>query len=228
MGDILRVSTCLTNSEIRGIIKEKWFSVKKSVKNRRKIGGEMGKMMKNRMLRWILLALSCGCLSLFFACDSCKTETIEPTVYRVQFQTDKDTRDRYYNEGNFIIEPQNPVKGGHTFVGWYNPKTGNYWDFQTDTVKGDTLLVAHFQPTANVLRFESNDGTGNFFTVSAQTGEIRYFPECPFIKTGYRFLGWGERSDVLKYQVGEAYEVKNNYVDYAKTYVFYAIWVAQE
>ncbi len=58
--------------------------------------------------------------------------------------------------GDFITEPDNPVKDGYTFTGWYTEETGGTkWDFSTG-VMGDTdiNLYAHFEKvtaTATVL-----------------------------------------------------------------------------
>ena len=184
-------------------------------------------MRKRGFFKWILLAFACACCGLFFACDSCGDGDLGEIYYTVQLQSASDTNDRRYSKGSFINEPQTPNKVGHTFVGWYNPATDEYWDFDKDVVTGDLLLVAHFKPTVNALVFESNDGEGRSISAPAQTGEIRYLPECPFQRLGYRFLGWGDLHDgAVKYAAGDSFEVENRYVDYAMTYTFYAIWEA--
>ena len=186
-------------------------------------------MRKRGFFKWILLAFACACCELFFACDSCGDGDLGEIYYTVQLQSASDTNDRRYSKGSFINEPQTPNKVGHTFVGWYNPATDEYWDFDKDVVTGDLVLVAHFKPTVNALVFESNDGEGRSISAPAQTGEIRYLPECPFQRLGYRFLGWGDLHDgAVKYAAGDSFEVENRYVDYAMTYTFYAIWEAVE
>ena len=182
-------------------------------------------MRKNRFLRWILLAVSCACGALFSACNSCNGGQAKYDAYLVQFQSEKYTKEYHYSLGATLLEPQTPMKGGYTFVGWFYPQTGEYWDFEKDVVTGETLLVAHFKAVENTLIFYANDGTDKSFSVSAQTGEIRYIPECPYARTGYQFIGWGENKREVRYAVGDAYEVKNSACDYSMTYSFYAIWV---
>ena len=61
-------------------------------------------------------------------------------VANVEFIVDNET---YwiddYDEESLIIVPENPVKEGYEFIGWYKePECEIKWDFETDKVKGKT------------------------------------------------------------------------------------------
>lgn len=50
-----------------------------------------------------------------------------------------------YKRGDKVTCPQEPVRYGRTFVGWYTDETySKKWDFETDTVKGSMTLYARW------------------------------------------------------------------------------------
>ena len=63
-------------------------------------------------------------------------------------------------KGESAVKPEDPVKAGYAFAGWYN---GNkVWNFDTDVVTGDVTLTARWTeiPTSKGLKYTSNgDGT---------------------------------------------------------------------
>ncbi|MCQ2397926.1 MAG: InlB B-repeat-containing protein [Sphaerochaetaceae bacterium] len=61
--------------------------------------------------------------------------------------------------GTLTVAPENPVKYEYAFMGWY--KDAEYesaWDFSKDTVVGDTLLYAKWQPNSYTIRLDKNGG----------------------------------------------------------------------
>lgn len=62
--------------------------------------------------------------------------------------------------GQFATKPEDPVKVGYSFAGWFNGDTE--WNFDTDAVTGDVTLIAHWTelPFSEGLDYTSNgDGT---------------------------------------------------------------------
>ena len=99
---------------------------------------------------------------------------------------------------DYVIEPTDPTKNEHIFLGWYldNQSFLDKWDFDKDTINGDTTLYAKWEnkkpPVASVkynVTFISNGGT----YVDPQTGlnlnDYIIEPTDP-TKNEYKFLGW--------------------------------------
>ena len=48
--------------------------------------------------------------------------------------------------GELLEEPEDPVREGYTFIGWYkDPACDDLWDVETDTIESDTNLYAGWQ-----------------------------------------------------------------------------------
>lgn len=80
---------------------------------------------------------------------SCQDVTIILTTdCTVQFITNggNDIPSQTVMYGELIECPEDPVREGYQFVGWYSDiDLKNYWDFDTDTVEGNTTLYAKWQ-----------------------------------------------------------------------------------
>ena len=128
-----------------------------------------------------------------------ETEQPERETYTVRFETAGGTAvsDQKIKEGELVQKPEDPVRQGYIFEGWY--KDGGYtesWDFAADVVKENTTIYAKWkpeepeQPEAAIytVRFETAGGTA----VSDQKikeGELVQKPEDP-VRQGYIFEGW--------------------------------------
>ncbi|CAM2363424.1 InlB B-repeat-containing protein [Listeria seeligeri] len=66
--------------------------------------------------------------------------------YDVNFDVDGTTSSETVDYNELIQEPQNPIKPGYTFTGWYDAKEGgNKWNFETDKMPAnDVTLYARF------------------------------------------------------------------------------------
>ena len=79
-----------------------------------------------------------------------------------------------------------PVKGGHTFSGWYTEKTGGAL-YNTVTITAARTFYAQFTPAEYQITWDL--GTGKTETTNQTYGETLNLPAEPARK-GYAFLGW--------------------------------------
>ncbi len=91
-----------------------------------------------------------------------------------------------YVVGNLITAPDEPIKKGHTFIGWEkNDKT--FWDFESDTMPSkDIVLTAKFSVNEYTVTFDID---GKLIIENHPYGEIFDAPLVP-VKDGYKFIGW--------------------------------------
>ena len=121
-----------------------------------------------------------------------------PDVYDVTFITDggSDVEAQRIEHGEMAVKPEDPVKDGYNFLGWYTEDTfENYYDF-TSAVTANTVLYAKWEEiivTSYVVTFETYGGTTLLGTpIKPQTvaaGEQMSRPADP-VKEGYDFEGW--------------------------------------
>ncbi|MDR3339852.1 MAG: InlB B-repeat-containing protein [Candidatus Symbiothrix sp.] len=90
-------------------------------------------------------------------------------------------------EGEIIVRPEDPVRAGYLFDGWYY--YGELWNFNY-SVYSDMTLVAQWTaiPTYTVT-FEG-ESIGNIATQTVMEGEAIVRPNDPPVRSGYLFIGW--------------------------------------
>lgn len=114
----------------------------------------------------------------------------EVTKYNVTFKSDENTviNTVTVKEGNSVGEPENPVKDGYQFDGWYTDvNCTDKYDFNT-VVSADLTLYAKWLAKYTVL-FDTDGGS----TVESQTvvtGNKATKPTSTPTKKGYNFVGW--------------------------------------
>lgn len=106
----------------------------------------------------------------------------EINTYRVKFILyDNITYDEQIVEhGKDFVIPENPVRGGYTFVGW-SPA------IETTVVMQDMTFVAQWNEFHSVY-FDSDGGNYNE-TQNVEHGKYATVPENP-VKEGHTFIGW--------------------------------------
>lgn len=113
-----------------------------------------------------------------------------PVKYSVTFDGKNETKVAY---GEKITKPEDPTKAQteatvYTFKGWYVGE--NEWNFEEDTVSGDTALVAKFNET--VRKYKVTFDGGN--ETEAEYDTLLTKPEDPTKAatetTVYTFKGW--------------------------------------
>lgn len=95
--------------------------------------------------------------------------------------------------GHLIEEPENPVKPGYVFNGWWYEKQETMWDFDTFTVSESMELIAQWVPATVMVKFDLDGGTLNG-EADAEPIEVTFgesYGKLPVPqKEGYTFKGW--------------------------------------
>ncbi|MBD5131101.1 MAG: hypothetical protein HDT28_00675 [Clostridiales bacterium] len=96
------------------------------------------------------------------------------------------------NMGDKVTRPNDPVKTGYTFDGWYTDDSYTVaWNFDTDTVTKKSITI-YAKWKENVPKFAVmffTDGGGTIASQSVEAGGKVKRPADP-VKTGYTFGGW--------------------------------------
>jgi uncharacterized repeat protein (TIGR02543 family) len=110
-------------------------------------------------------------------------------VYDVHFDTQDDNENSsiIIAHDNKIIKPQDPIRTGYAFGGWFKDETlENTWDFQNDTIIEDTTLYAKWTkthitaPLAQLLK-ETNKDSSSTSMRFISTIESLDFLEAGFV-----------------------------------------------
>ena len=88
--------------------------------------------------------------------------------------------------GSKLTKPEDPIREGYTFDGWYVGDTK--WSFDEMTVDENTTLVAKWSPVIYVVDFLDYDGSSIDVGIAFYGGKVT-MPETP-TKPGCKFEGW--------------------------------------
>ena len=106
--------------------------------------------------------------------------------YTVTFDFgDKVIKTQTVKENEYVIEPTEPTKEKHKFLGWY--LEDELYDFETPVTK-DITIIAKYEKTRVTINFDLNGGSGTTKT-EIDKGSILKKPNNPE-KFGYHFVEW--------------------------------------
>ena len=115
--------------------------------------------------------------------------------YTITFDTDCDTELEAVKAdyGTVVAAPEEPVKEGHTFVGWF-AEDGTEYFAKTQGVAKNEVIPAHdvnlkAEWTVNEYKIWFMDGEEELFAIDAKYGESIAQTAQPS-KIGYAFAGW--------------------------------------
>lgn len=124
--------------------------------------------------------------------------------------------------GATILEPEAPVYDGHLFDGWFKEaECETPWDFETDTVTGDTTLYAKWTPCYTVT-LDFLNGEKIEYLTQVRTGATIPEPEEPAYD-GHFFDGWFQEPECETPWDFETDTVTSNITLYAKWTPFYTV-----
>lgn len=136
--------------------------------------------MKKKLL--ILLSF----ILILTALVSCGDEKIHHVV-KFDAQNSTDIVYETYEYGSLIEKPEDPVKAGYNFEGWYYNQS--IWNFETDKLTTDVTLTAKWERIRYTVTFDLADGSGIIYTQSVGEGDLLPKPQNP-TRQNYSFLGW--------------------------------------
>ncbi|KAI0985766.1 hypothetical protein GJ496_006357 [Pomphorhynchus laevis] len=127
-----------------------------------------------------------------------------------------------------VTKPTDPVKAGHTFVGWYkDANLQNEWDFDNDKMPDNPItLYAKWSQNFYQIKFDSNTGIGTMPDVNVNQGDTLALTRPSFTKEGYRFKNWNTKADGTgtSYQIGDLFNPTTVSRMLVKDITLYAQW----
>lgn len=119
--------------------------------------------------------------------------------------------------------PEDPVKEGYTFTGWYTDEacTNKYTQ---SYVTGDMTLYAGWKANTYTVNFAANGGEGSMDSATLTYDVDFTLPENTFTYDRHNFVGWRVGSDdaEVTYAVGD--KVKNLTAEDGGSVTIYAVW----
>lgn len=98
----------------------------------------------------------------------------------------------YVADGCYLNEADmdEPIREGYSFNGWYKDEALTVaWNFETDTVEGDTVIYVGWEADEYTISYNPNGGTLSEDVRTSYTVEDSLTFETP-TKEGYAFAGW--------------------------------------
>ena len=139
--------------------------------------------MKKKLITLLILCLTFSIA--LFALSACK----EDAIYKVTFNNQGSTTVVEVVEGGKAQKPQDPIKAGYEFDGWY---LGNEEYSFDSTVSGDITVEAKFTAISYAITYNLNGGTVETANPATYTIETETFTLNNPIKANYEFAGWVE------------------------------------
>ena len=145
---------------------------------------------------------------------------VKHTVVFVSVNNQPAYKEESVDHGTQVAEPETPVREGYHFVAWENNSV--VWNFETDTVTQDLVLVANWTQITYNISFSPNGGTGEMENITVPYDGSVELPDSTFTApTGYEFAVWCDQAD---WDTGTAYSVGWSVENVTSDMSFYAQW----
>ncbi len=131
------------------------------------------------------------------------------------------------NGGHAQMPNPAPTRTGYTLEGWYTDKTfATKWDFETDEVKGNLTLYAHWTANQYTVTFDKNadDAEGKMDNQTFTYDQSQNLTQNAFTRPGYTFAGWNTASDGSGTPYADQAEVENLSATDGRSITLYARW----
>ncbi len=171
-------------------------------------------MKTKKLLFLTLLTALCVCVGIFAAACS---EVLYAVTFDMQGHGTAPQTVTGLSEGDKVQKPDDPTEEGYVFLGWYkDAELGEEWNFETDTVKSDTVIYAGWRKKENyTVSFDvKGHGTAPQQLTLVEGSKLQK-PEDPFTD-GYVFSGWYKDTECTKRWDFYADSVNENTVLYAR------------
>lgn len=123
--------------------------------------------------------------------------------FRVTFDTQggSDIAYQKLRHSQLVQKPEDPVKPGYEFIGWYYDDTELPWNFELSKIGGDLTLTAKWKPAHILVKFDLNGGSYQgkeaIEPIEAVYGEKYGTLPVPR-RDGYSFGGWEYSGAVIE------------------------------
>ena len=122
----------------------------------------------------------------YYVINGIKSNIVATNVYTVEFANCQPIDSQIIKEGYKVEKPQNPIKEGYTFNGWYC--NDEIWSFNSDVVMNDMVLTANWSANKYKVSFINEKGT-NPDDIIVTFDSTYNLPSVDSIE-GYIFDGW--------------------------------------
>ncbi len=124
---------------------------------------------------------------------SAETSFVISSDYRVSFDSAGGSRvlPVLAAEGEAAQKPDDPIREGYTFVGWFRGDSATAYDFSTPVTE-DFTLTAHWTPVSYTIVYETGAGEGEE-NPSSYTIESDFELNAPALE-GHTFVGWYDQN----------------------------------
>ena len=114
----------------------------------------------------------------------------EKNEYDIKFNVDGKITSTKVSYKNKVTMPKAPTKTGYTFIGWYDEKTNEKYDFNKEVKAGVSLVAKWKINSYNVVLNGNGNTRNNMNRITVQYNQIATLPANTYIKDGYEFIGW--------------------------------------
>lgn len=114
----------------------------------------------------------------------------EKNEYNIKFNVDGKITSTKVSHKNKVTVPKAPTKTGYTFIGWYDEKTNEKYDFNKEVASGVSLVAKWKINSYNVVLNGNGNTRNNMNRITLQYNQIATLPVNTYVKDGYEFIGW--------------------------------------
>lgn len=114
----------------------------------------------------------------------------EKNEYNIKFNVDGEITSTKVSYRDKISVPKVPTKTGYTFIGWYDEKTNEKYDFNKEVTAGVSLVAKWKINSYNVVLNGNGNTRNNMNRITLKYNQIATLPANTYIKDGYEFIGW--------------------------------------
>ena len=114
----------------------------------------------------------------------------EKNEYNIKFNVDGKITSTKVSYKNKVTAPKAPTKTGYTFIGWYDEKTNEKYDFNKEVTSGVSLVAKWKINSYNVVLNGNGNTRNNMNRITLRYNQIATLPANTYVKDGYEFIGW--------------------------------------
>lgn len=114
----------------------------------------------------------------------------EKKEYNIKFSVDGKITNIKVGYKDKVTIPKTPTKEGYTFIGWYDQKTNEKYNFNNLVTKDISLQSKWKVNSYNVVLSGNGNTRNNMNKITLSYNQTISLPANTYIKDGYEFIGW--------------------------------------